>query len=519
MSTTMVTESRRLAEQKRLDGERTSNERNRAGQFATPPAMATEIAETTFAFLSGDEPVRFLEPCVGSGAFFSAVLGVCSDRQLVRAVGVERDESVAEVARELWTEFGLDVIHADFTTLPARERFNLLVTNPPYVRHHHLDENAKRHLRSACQCSVGIRPNGLAGLHVYFPLLADRWLDDGGLACWLIPSEFMDVNYGSALLGYLRDQVDLQLIHKYPTSDTQFDAALVSSAVVIYRKCPPTGVSVKFTAGRSIRTPESIRLVDRTDLQDGKWGRLFSTSEQLRRSKPEVTLGDLFHIRRGLATGNNEFFILPRSDAVRRQLPLQFCRPILPGSKTIVGDTIEADADGFPKVDPQLVLIDCPLSESEVREQFPTLWEYIHEGMKNGVHETYLTSRRTPWYSQEDRPAPPFLCPYMGRRTETKDPFRFIRNRSRATAHNVYLLLYPKGPLALAIRNRPELLETIFDALRHVEIDRLLTEGRVYGGGLHKAEPKELGRLSADTILSAIPEVQPREATLFDLAE
>lgn len=34
------------------------------------------------------------------------------------------------------------------------------------------------------------------------------------------------------------------------------------------------------------------------------------------------------------------------------------------------------------------------------------------------------------------------------------------------------------------------------------------TEGRIYGGGLHKIEPKELGRLSITELIENIPELE-----------
>ncbi|WP_333219402.1 hypothetical protein [Microcoleus sp. Pol12A5] len=47
--------------------------------------------------------------------------------------------------------------------------------------------------------------------------------------------------------------------------------------------------------------------------------------------------------------------------------------------------------------------------------------------------------------------------------------FRFIRNHSRATATNVYLMLYPKPALAKAFLEKPELLKEVWQAL-----DRLM---------------------------------------------
>jgi hypothetical protein len=92
----------------------------------------------------------------------------------------------------------------------------------------------------------------------------------------------------------------------------------------------------------------------------------------------------------------------------------------------------------------------------------------------------------------------------MGRSRNGKHPFRFIWNRSQATAHNVYLMLYPKGPLMRALTADPALAGRVFEALRDIKPAQLLSEGRVYGGGLHKVEPKELAQIPAQPLLDAI---------------
>jgi hypothetical protein len=58
---------------------------------------------------------------------------------------------------------------------------------------------------------------------------------------------------------------------------------------------------------------------------------------------------------------------------------------------------------------------------------------------------------------------------------------------------NVYLNLYPEPRLLRALREQPSLLENIWETLAtRVSTDPFVANGRTYGGGLHKMEPKEL---------------------------
>ena len=515
-------EAHRLAEQDRLDRLKSPEERNRLGQFATPNPLAVAMAEFARQ-LWGDRPgpVRFLDPAIGTASFYSAFLQAFPPERVDRAAGVEIDPPFAEAAARLWGPLGLEVTAGDFTRLaplPAGRRANLVLANPPYVRHHHLHREDKRRLQGLVGTRLGIEVSGLAGLYAYFLLLCDAWLDDGGLALWLVPSEFMDVNYGTAVKRYLTGRVRLLHIHRFRPADVQFGDALVSSAVVVFEKSPPSRAqAVRMSLGGTLPDPEVSELVPPAELAAARKWTSYPRSRPATTTNgaPAATLGDLFTIRRGLATGANGFFILPRAEAERRGLPRQFLRPILPGPRHLAEPVIEADADGYPRVAPQLALLDCDRPEDQVRREYPALWAYLQEGVARGLDRGYLTSRRVPWYAQERRDAPPFLCTYMGRQRGRRGPFRIFWNRSRAVAANVYLLLYPKGPLARALAARPELFPVVFGLLQAIEPADLIDEGRVYGGGLHKLEPKELAALPAGAIVAAIGDLPgPRPATL-----
>jgi hypothetical protein len=516
-------ERRRQQAQALLDSQKDAEARNRAGQFATPPRLALDIA--TYAWEQWQQradPVRFLDPALGTGSFYSAARQVFPPAVIGAAAGMEIDPQVAEAADSLWRPAGFQVVQGDFTKSqapPPEQRFNLIVTNPPYVRHHHLSREEKQRLQRMVVRDLGIRLSGLAGLYCYFLLLADRWLADGGLAVWLIPSEFMDVNYGQGVKRYLTNHVKLLHIHRYCPSDVQFSDALVSSAVVVFEKSPPPARhTVLFTLAGSLLEPQTQQRIGLSVLRKTrKWTHYGGDAPQ---SPPDpghgVTLADLFTIKRGLATGANRFFILPRNDAVRWKIPAAFTKPILPSPRHLPVQVIESEADGYPKVSPVLCLIDCECAEEELREKYPAFWEYLQTGKQRRVHEGYLASRRSPWYAQERRNPAPFLCTYMGRASNGRKPFRFIWNKSKALAANLYLLLYPGSALQAALAADPQLYASVFAALQEIDTDRFLREGRVYGGGLYKMEPKELGRLSAEPVLQALQGIElSRQGQLF----
>jgi hypothetical protein len=157
---------------------------------------------------------------------------------------------------------------------------------------------------------------------------------------------------------------------------------------------------------------------------------------------------------------------------------------------------------------PQLAWSDCQLPGEELARGFPRFWSCLERGQRRGVHETYLASRRSPWYSQERRPPTPFLCTFMGRAANGRKPFRFLWNRSRATAHHVYLLLYPCRELSVALAADRDLEGQVFALLQQIDTGGLVGAGRVHGGGLYKMEPAKLGPIPAEPILELL-QAQP----------
>ena len=508
-----LVEDKRVIEQTQLDDSKSSMERNRLGQFATPNAFAIEIFKYSKTLIPANQEIHFLDPAIGTGSFYSALLQLFPVEQIKSAIGYEIDKDYAEIALKLWSNNSLVINIADFTeSIPPKNkkcRSNLLICNPPYVRHQYLSTAKKIFLKQLGIKNTGIELSGLAGLYCYFLLAAHGWMAKNGLACWLIPSEFMDVNYGEKIKKYLLKQVTLIRVHRFFPDDLQFADALVSTSVIWFRNTKPIHeYSVEFTYGGSISHPISSEILSTTTLsQLSKWNITSVLSNQKMNIHSRVKLSDLFEIKRGVATGANNFFILTSEQIIDLHIPFNLLTPILPSPRYLTDNEIFSDEQGNPILERKLFLLTCKQPMQYLQLKYPLVWEYLQQGINSGISERYLCKHRSLWYLQENRDPAMFLCPYMGRNQSKKTdnkPFRFILNHSKAIAPNVYLMMYPKALLKSLMHNNSGLIDSIWKALNSIPIQSLIHEGRIYGNGLYKLEPRELANVPADNLLEFI---------------
>ena len=122
------TESQRIRVQQELEIASTHAQRNKLGHFATPPELALEILRYAAERTAPTEKINFLDPGIGTGAFYSALLSTVPREKIHSGHGYEIHPELADAARNLWTKEGLSVRHEDFTTAEPPNpdsRFNL----------------------------------------------------------------------------------------------------------------------------------------------------------------------------------------------------------------------------------------------------------------------------------------------------------------------------------------------------------------------------------------------------------
>jgi len=160
--------------------------------FAVGPAVliprpVTELlVEVALEHLPGDTPLRILD--LGSGSGVLAVT-LALARPSARVTAVDNSGAALGVARANATALGASVtfVESDWYAALARERFDLIVCNPPYVAADdaHLEEGD---LRFEPPGALSAGTDGLAALaHVI--AAAPNWLETGG---WLFVEHGFD---------------------------------------------------------------------------------------------------------------------------------------------------------------------------------------------------------------------------------------------------------------------------------------------------------------------------------------
>ena len=339
--------------------------------YPTPPEVAWDISRAILKFAPRDRPLIFGDPAVGSGVFYGALRAAAgTDYQIGQGFGYESDPGLAGRAALEWSAQNLAVTTGDFLVQqPKRGSWDILLANPPYKRASGDDERA--HLRSELLKETGIELQRRSDLWMYFLLRSHSWLSSEGLAAWLIPAHVLYANSGRALREYLSTKVNLLRIHVYHPEESLFDHARVASVAVIYRKVQTEFSSeVTFSAGGSMIRPNQVIRVPQSSLERlERWTEPFLRGMHLGSTgRDRATVGDFFRVRRGVATGANDIFILSHERIQELDVPPHLVRSVVPRRRFIDGSVFDPDRIEIDAIVPYWV-IDTPLSLEQLRHE------------------------------------------------------------------------------------------------------------------------------------------------------
>ena len=471
------------------------------GQFWTPPW----VADAMVAYCLGGGARTLFDPAVGAGAFLLASKSAAGPRRSrLRLAGCEVDERALEQARANGlTDADLrDVVVADFPAAHTGGPYDAIVANPPYVRHHRLDRIHKAKLRGMSQRILGRPLDGRAGLHVYFLLRALDLLAPNGRLAFILPADTVEGVFAPRLTEWIGRNFAIDAVVTFDRAATPFPGVDTNALILfISRRTLRRSLVWARCARRDDTLADFVRSGFRA--RDGIATMSRALSEALRTglsrepaSLPTgLVLGDYAAIRRGIATGANDFFFLTKDAARKARLPRELLLPAIGRTRDVSRDAItpatlrDLDARGRPTL---------LFSPSGGAYQSPAVSAYLRRGRRLGLPQRALIRTRNPWYKMETRAVPPFLFAYLGRRRA-----RFIRNAAGVVPLTGFLCVYPH-------RTSPRHLARLWRILSDPQtVENLRLVGKSYGAGAIKVEPRALERLPIPPTLARTPRTPP----------
>lgn len=453
---------------------RTPEVRRRRGAVYTPLAIVGAMLDWAQLVAAPD---RVIDPGSGSGRFL-----VEAGRRFPKAalIAVETDPLAALTVRANLAASGMagrsDVVledfrSASFSVIAGR---TLYIGNPPYVRHHLIDESWKSWLRQQA-AALGLSASTLAGLHVHFFLAIARRAKAGDYGALITAAEWLDVNYGQLVRDLFLDRLGGQAVYVIEPEAEAFPGTQTTAAVTTFtvNGKPPSARFARIGKLDDLDHLSGGRRVSRERLiAEARWSHF--TRRPADAPAGYVELGELCRVHRGQVTGANRVWI---AGAHSRGLPESVLFATITKARELFrAGLVLSDADPLKRV------IDLPADLAEISARYrDAVREFLKLAEKMGAKKTYTAQNRKVWWAVGLKEPAPILATYMARR-----PPAFVLNEASARHLNIAHGLYPRSPLG------PTVLKGLVKFLSGAPT---LYRGRVYSGGLTKFEPREMERI------------------------
>jgi len=466
----------------------TAGLRKARGAFFTPPELCDYV--TKWAIRSADDQV--LEPSSGEAAFLLsagrrlAELKESSGRllNLGRLHGVERHGASAQAARAMISDAGIDVTvtEADFLTIVPEPIYDAAIGNPPYVRYQSFTGEDRSHAREAA-LRGGVALTHLASSWPAFVVQASQFLKAGGRLGMVLPAELLSVNYAAAVRSFLMRRFGRVRLVLF--DERIFPGVLEEVVLLLAEGVGPTD----HCELKQVRNVAGLPEVDKPGHRwtpvpaDAKWTPALISTSALE-TFAGVTRGDGFTTLEawgdttlGMVTGRNSYFTVS-AETVRRwgmtSSDLLAISP--PGSRHLRGLTFTLKAWEEKRDGGAGVWLFRPKGEPSAGGQ-----RYIEYGERQSVDDAYKCRVRTPWWRVPYLKTADLLLTYMN-----ADTPRLCTNRASVHHLNSVHGLYVKDDLK---ELSADLLPIA--SLNSVTVLGAELNGRSYGGGMLKLEPRE----------------------------
>lgn len=465
------------------------------GQFFTPEYIANFMA----CWINQCKPTTILDPAVGTGIFLENLMKT-TNSGFSSICGLDIDPVILNACYLRLTLLGLpkstiQLQKQDFIKMGgfSDQNVDAVICNPPYLNFHDFDRNG---LAEKIEKRLGVKLSRLTNIYVLFFLQAVYLTKKGGRLAFITPSEFLYTGYGEELKEFLLKNTTLEALVLLNFESSVFNQSITTAVITLFRKEPPKSDHlvrlIKIHSWPSTsdllkavmdgaKDDERYRIIEVCQNQldpNKKWLEHFMDMKNGHALPKLVPLSELAEIKRGIATGHNDYFLFNASKKQKWEIESKYLVPVVSNAYQIKGYVFTIDDwRSLVEKDEKAYLLYV------FEEPSPNLEKYISHGEQEdvGANQRFLTRHRSPWYSMEKRIPSKILATVFHR-----EEMKFILNNANVRNLAPFHCIYPKF-------KDPSMIKALLAYLNSDFCREIQTiKRREYGGGLHKFEPRDL---------------------------
>lgn len=447
------------------------------GQFFTPLEIVKFMSKY---FPDNINKLKILDPSFGLGILSYYLTNTFENIEYIDAF--ELDDDLNEFNKVLHSDLNINIFYKDYISSNWEKKYDFIIANPPYYKHHFIKE--KNEFQSIFKKMLKTNFDITTNIYCWFLLKSIYQLSDNGKLVYIVPSEFLNSNYGVKIKEFLLKNNILERIVKFDFNTDVFEDAITTSCILFINKNKSSN-QVHFSNIYKLeelnKSFDELKTMtyNSIDLDSSKkWRIYFETQEDLIEENL-LLVSNIGKVKRGIATGDNDYFIFNKSKAKKFNISSECLIPCICKTQYL---------QSIPILNDEIV----KKLENEDKEIFlfngifkKTIYDdsYIEDGERLGVNKKYLTSKRTPWYSSEKRESADLLISVFNR-----NKLKFILNNTKLLNLTCYHGLY----LNEDIKKYKNLIFLYLNS--ETAYNLFLLEKREYGNGLSKFEPNDINK-------------------------
>ena len=448
--------------------------RKKYAQFFTPEPIA--VFMTQWVMQGCKEHAHIIEPAFGLGIFSRTLFQLRPD---VAVTGYDIDTTIFNYAKSNFaaTDFSIQLRNEDYLETSWEEHFDGIICNPPYLKFHDYDNG--RYI-PIVNNRLHTRLNGFTNIYTLFLLKSIAQLNKGGRLAYIVPSEFLNSDYGVEVKRALIASGTLRHVIIVDFTESAFDDAITTACILLCQNSDDAE-PIRFSKIDHIEelssTLTNYQTIPANQLDpEVKWKQYYEVrlTGQYTYLVPFSTFAK---VSRGIATGANDYFTFNEEKKIYHKLADSNFLPCIVHSTDVKSQIFTiSDFETLSAAGKNVYLFNGCANEADTHVR-----NYIRLGEETGKNKRFLTASRSPWYVLENRKPSPIWVSVFNR-----SGLRFVRNEAGVSNLTTFHCVYNISDIDTNVL----FSYLVTDLAKEI----FLENSRQYGNGLIKFEPNDLNK-------------------------